>query len=203
MMVIEEIVPCKNGKVKVCLHHEADFLLYKKEAQKYHLTEGQELSQETYEEILREILVPRAKKRAMFLLEKMDRSQRQLTDKLKDNGYPEEVVEQAIAYVKSYHYIDDKRLAESYVRFYQESRSRRRITQDLLKKGIDKDIIEEALEQEFQQSEEDMIQALLVKKKYDKMNATRKEQEKMYRFLMQRGFKSSDISHALRQDYLT
>ena len=197
-MIIREITPYKNGKVKVCLQHGADFMLYKKEAKTYELEADHDLSQELYEQILTEVLSPRAKKRAMYLLEKMDRSQRQLEDKLRDNGYPPEAVEAAIEYVKSYHYIDDERLARTYIRFYQESRSKMRITQDLLKKGVSKDIIEIALQEEFEHSELEMIENLLAKKKYDRELATMEEQAKMYRFLMGRGFKSSDISHALR-----
>ena len=42
-----------------------------------------------------------------------------------------EAVEQAIAYVKSYHYIDDLRYACSYVRYQKEKKSNRRLQQDL------------------------------------------------------------------------
>jgi regulatory protein len=70
---------------------------------------------------------------------------------------------------------------------------------DLLKKGIDKEVIDLALEEEFEQSEEEMILQLLKKKHYDPSTADQKERNKMYRFLMQRGFRSSDISHVIGQ----
>ena len=99
-----------------------------------------------------------------------------------------------------YHYIDDERYARTYVRTYQDSRTVRRITQDLMQKGIDKNTIALAVDEEYTESEEEQIKKLLVKKKYDASLADGKEKDKMYRFLMQRGFKTSDISRALSID---
>jgi regulatory protein len=152
-----------------------------------------------YEQILKEIQIPRAKKRAMHLLEKMDRTEQQLRTKLREAGYASEAIEEAISYVKSYHYIDDERYARTYIRIHQQSKSKQRLKMDLLKKGIDKEVIDLALEEEFEQSEEEMILQLLKKKHYDPSTADQKERNKMYRFLMQRGFRSSDISHVIGQ----
>ena len=69
---------------------------------------------------------------------------------------------------------------------------------------LDEEIMEKVVKSRFpEQSEEEMIENLLIKKKYDRNHATREEQAKMYRFLLQRGFKSSDISHVLRAECLT
>ena len=77
-----------------------------------------------------------------------------------------------------------------------------RMTQDLLKKGIDRELIDACMEEELEQSQTELIQKLLIKKRYDSENATREERAKIYRFLLQRGFSSSDISRVLR-DYDT
>ena len=50
----------------------------------------------------------------------------------------------------------------------------------------------------MEQSQMELIAVLLQKKGYDPENATRQEEAKMYRFLMQRGFASSEISRVLR-----
>ena len=180
------------------LFRSVDLALYKGEVRQLHLQENDEITEEMYEKILEEILIPRARRRAMHLLEKMDRSTRQLESKLREGGYPEPAIESAIAYVAGYHYLDDERLARSHIRFYQTSRSRMRLTQDLLKKGIDHEIIDRCMEEELEQSQMELIAALLQKKGYDPENATRQEEAKMYRFLMQRGFASSEISRVLR-----
>lgn len=198
ILEIKQTGTAKN-KYKVCLEGGADFVLYKGELSKLHLEAGQDLPEELYEQILKEIQIPRAKKRAMHLLEKMDRTEQQLKTKLREAGYASEAIEEAISYVKSYHYIDDERYARTYIRIHQQSKSKQRLKMDLLKKGIDKEVIEIALEDEFEQSEEEMILQLLKKKHYDPATADQKERNKMYRFLMQRGFRSSDISHVIGQ----
>jgi regulatory protein len=198
ILEIKQTGTAKN-KYKVCLEGGADFVLYKGELSKLHLEAGQDLPEELYEQILKEIQIPRAKKRAMHLLEKMDRTEQQLKTKLREAGYASEAIEEAISYVKSYHYIDDERYARTYIRIHQQSKSKQRLKMDLLKKGIDKEVIDLALEEEFEQSEEEMILQLLKKKHYDPSTADQKERNKMYRFLMQRGFRSSDISHVIGQ----
>ena len=68
-----------------------DSILYKGEVRKLSLREGTVISREKYDEIIYEILGTRAKKRAMFLLERMDRTEHQLREKLMQNGYPDAV----------------------------------------------------------------------------------------------------------------
>ncbi len=194
-MLVVSIENLTKTKVKVCLDNRTDFQLYKREVQKYNIVENEDL--ENYEEILREVLIPRAKKRAMHLLEKMDRTNKQLEDKLRRNGYPKEAIDEAIAYVTSYHYIDDERYALSYVRYHQESRSRNRIKQDLMQKGIDKEIIRDALESEYTVDEKELIKTYLKKKKYNPDTAERKDKEKMIRFLISKGFTYDDVLTSL------
>lgn len=193
-----QLIPRKNNKYKVHLQGGMDLVLYKQEVKRYGLEAGEELSEETYQRILEETLIPRAKRRAMHLLEKQDRTRKNLEDKLRESGYPQIAVDAAIAYVASFHYIDDERYARSYVHFNQEGKSKRRIQQDLMQKGVDKDTIALVLEEEYETSEADMIRELLRKKHYDPESADAKERSKMYRFLVGRGFSSGDISRVLR-----
>ena len=53
-------------------------------------------------------------------------------------------IKQAIEYVAGFHYIDDLRYAVDYITYHENSRSRRRIEQDLQGKGISSATIEEA-----------------------------------------------------------
>ncbi|WP_406544566.1 regulatory protein RecX, partial [Pseudobutyrivibrio sp.] len=83
------------------------------------------------------------------------------------------------------------------IRFYMESRSKRRIQQDLMNKGIKSDVIERALEDEYTCDETDQIQRLLEKKAYNPDEATYEQKAKMYRFLAGRGYSSEAINRAL------
>ena len=202
-LTITEIEVLEKGKRKVTLDNGEFFLLYWKEIRQLGLEEGVGISMETYEHIVRDILGLRAKRRAMHILEKMDRTEWQLRDKLKTNRYPEEAIEIAIDYVKRFHYIDDFRYACTYIRMGQEKKSCQRLKMDLRKKGIDRDILNQALEQEFEADERKMIRELLVKKHYDAQNADQKETQRIYNFLLRRGFKSPDILKVMkmREDF--
>ena len=70
-------------------------MLYGKELKQFGIAEGTDLSPEQYRRILEEVLIPRARKRAMHILERMDQTTAQLREKLQRSQYPEQVVEDA------------------------------------------------------------------------------------------------------------
>ena len=77
-------------------------------------------------------LSKRAKLRCMHLLERRDYTEKQLRDKLRlgKTQYPPEIIDEAIAYVKAYHYVDDARYARQYVECMKVKKSRRQIEQE-------------------------------------------------------------------------
>lgn len=194
-MIVTEVKPVRNSKkkVEVCLDNGTGFTLYKREAYRNKLEEGYDLSEEEYERILKEIFVPRAKSRAMHLLLAQDRSEHELRTKLKANGYPPEAIDIAIEYVAKFKYLDDERMARNFVRIHQKSKSSLVLKRDLSKKGISPDLIEVALEEENSTSSEELIENWLKKRRYDRETADEKEKAKQYRFLLNKGFSSSDI----------
>ncbi|MBR4706578.1 MAG: regulatory protein RecX [Pseudobutyrivibrio sp.] len=198
-MEVLSLVKLTKGRAKICLAGGADFVLYKKEYESYGIEEGAELSEDDYQEIVREILIPRCKKRAMHLLEKQDRSEKNLRDKLKEGGYSEDIIDVAIDYINSYGYLDDARMAASHIRFYQDSRSKQRLRQDLMNKGVSSEVIDRVMEEEYTGSEEELIKRLLEKKKYDPDTATYEDRGKIYRFLASKGFSSESINRVLKQ----
>lgn len=194
-MIVTSIEQHTKTKVKVCLDNRTDFQLYKREIDKYGINEGEELS--NYDEILSEVLIPRAKKRAMHLLEKMDRTKADIRSKLRRNGYPDEAINAAIEYIESYNYLNDERYAYMYVRNYCNSRSRNRIMQDLYRKGVDKDTINDAIESEYTVDEEELINMYIIKRGYDADNASMKDRDKMFRFLISKGFPLDEIQRLI------
>lgn len=195
---IEEI---SKSRVRISTDEECAFPLYKNEVRRFRIMEGQEIEEEVWCAIMEEVLPKRAKLRAMNLLKNREYTVRQLHDKLKGSGYPEGIIEDALEYVGSFHYTDDLRYATSFIRNHSLDRSRRRIECDLLGRGIDRDTLERAWaeweEEGGGQDEQAMIQALLAKKGYDGRTAERKEQQRMYAFLMRKGFSGEQVRKAL------
>ena len=160
-LVVTSVEALDKKKVRVRFDNGTDIILYKGELHKLSLKEGSILSETQFQLVLKDVIGKRVKKRAMHLLEQQDRTEKQLYDKLKQNAYPEECILEAIAYVKSYHYIDDLRYARTYIRFHQEKKSRQRLKSDLMVKGVSRDLIEQALEEEFEANEAQMVLQLL------------------------------------------
>ena len=186
-MVITQIAGASGARCRIYIDGQFAFVLYKGELRKFHLQEGQELPPDSYREITEELLPRRAKLRCMNLLQSKDYTRKQLDG--------------AIAYVESYGYVDDLRYARDYIEYHIDSRSRNRIEQDLLRKGIDSTLIAEAFAElerlGVEQDEAAMIRELLMKKKYCAETATRQEQQRMYGFLYRRGFHADVIARAI------
>ena len=123
----------------------------------------------------------------------MDRTEQQLREKLKSSDYPEEVIEEAIEYVKSFHYLDDERYAENFTRYKKENMSRQQIKQKLMLKGVSKDIIQNAIEEEYDVDESIHIRNILEKKHFSYETADEGEFRRVYGYLLRRGFRSNDI----------
>ena len=166
----------------------------------YRLTEGGTLTEQEWNEICSEILEKRAKRRAMYILQRMERTECQLRRKLQENGYPEEIVECAMDYVKSFHYVDDYRYACTYIRYHQSEKSRLQIKMKLYERGVPSDLIEQALEDEYTGEEDRLIDRLLEKKQYDADTMDQKEKQKIYQYLMRRGFRSDAIRRRMNAE---
>ena len=124
-MIITGIAPVTKTRYQVFLDGQPAFCLYKGELSRYHLTEGGSLDEEVYQRICQETLLRRAKLRAMHLLNQMGRTKAQLRKKLLDGGYPEEVVDDAMAYVSSFGYVNDLEYARSFILGRKHRKSRR------------------------------------------------------------------------------
>ena len=142
--------------------------------------------------------IRRARHRALHILERSDRTEQELRAKLERN-YRAEAVEDAISYVKQYHYLDDRRYAVNYLNSRGRVKSRRQVEQELLyKKGISKEILEEARTEAEPQDEREQIRRWMEKKQIHPETADPNELRRFYLFLMRRGFRSEDILSELR-----
>lgn len=200
-MIITDIVEVTKAKSRIYLDGEFAFVLYKGELRLYHIVKGQELAEDDYEEILHTVLPKRAKKRSLMLLQKKDYTEEELRRKLRDGEYPERIIEEALEYVKGYHYIDDYRYCISYITCYGDKWSRQQIMSKLLTKGVNKLDIQNAYEEVRLKgdvsSEEELIRAVLRKKQYNAETADIKAKNKMYQHLLYKGFSSSTIGRVL------
>ncbi len=160
-------------------------------------------------------LYKRASLKAMSILERIDKSEAELRRKLIQTGYSEDIAERAVEYVKSFHYIDDERFAQNYVRSHASSLSRREITNKLMQKGVSSENIAAAFEVNAQEHAEQLeyeealgksetalspelnaaIHALR-KKLNGKTSVDDAAKRKLFAFMYRKGYRRDDIIEA-------
>ena len=199
-MTVTRIEELSRSRCKIYLEDSFAFVLYKGELRLFGVREQEELSEESYREIMQEVLPKRATLRCMNLLKSMDRTEFQLRQKLAMGDYPAEIIDQALAYVKGFGYVNDESYAERYIELRRERDSRMQITHALMQKGISKDVIQAIFEEQEPADEEEMIRRWMEKKHFDPETASAKEKQKMYMFLMRKGFSASEISRAFHSE---
>ena len=201
-MLVKQITKCGKSRNLVKLESGLTFPLYSSEVTKFDTREGSDLSDESLSEIMTRILPSRCIKRAMNLLQKKSFAEGELVRKLSDGGYPEEVVEKAVEYVRSFGYIDDVRYASDYIRYHSsQGRGKNRIRMDLKNKGISDESFEKAWDENMElgliPGIEEEIKKLLEKKHFNP-DMERSDKDKIAAFIMRRGFSAEDIFKVMR-----
>lgn len=200
-MIITDIVEYKTNRYKIWIEQEFAFVLYKGELRIYGIELGKELEEDYYQEILHKVLPKRAKMRSMYLLQKKSYTEQQLNGKLRMAFYPEEVIIEAIEYLKSYRYIDDEQYARDYIFYQSTKRSKKTIKMKLLERGIDSQLIESLFEEmdPNQQLAHEISQVKkIIEKKTRCTEFTEEEldyesKQKIYQMLIRKGYSSEAI----------
>lgn len=144
-----------------------------------------------------ETIFSKAKNRALHLVSKMDRTEADVRRKLHDGGYPDDIIEGVISFMKEYRYIDDLSFAKSFIRTHMGTKSLSDIRRRLHEKGVSRDLVSEAEAEAYRGDEESIIRGLLLKRGYDSESADQKEKAKTIRFLLGKGFSYDTFSDLL------
>lgn len=192
------IEPLDRQKKKVFLEDGTVLHLYNSEIRTFELQEYTILEGDAYTELMQR-LCKRARARAMHLLKNADRPSTEIARKLQTNGYPEEAIADAVAYLLHYGYIDDTAYIQRYFAANKNKKSRQQIRFDLLRKGLDTELVDDSLAEE--ESDSDTEAALLLLQKYcrNKDAADPAVRQKAFAYLMRRGFSMSDIQHVYEE----
>jgi regulatory protein len=141
--------------------------------------------------------------RALDMLEARSRGVTELRRLLLKKGEPETDVDAAIERLKANGLLDDDNFARQLTRSRAlgASQSRRRIAQELAKRGVDRDTASQAIEQVFEDEEIDESATIekVARKKLRTLgnvdHLTRRR--RLYGFLARRGYDIDDINRAL------
>lgn len=189
-MVVTLIEKQGRYKYKVFFGLYLCFLAYLERTIFLGVKENKEISDEQYNKILKEAIIPKAKRKAISYLEKSSRTEKEIRDKLKRELYEEEIIENVIKYLDGYHYLNDDWVAENFVRANQFKHSRKWMEMRLAQKGIDKERLHVFFEDDY--SEKLAIEKEIQKKLKGRKQITWEEKNKIMASLYRKGYSISD-----------
>lgn len=202
-VTVTDIQPFNKKRYRVYIDGEYLFPLYTSELRKYSISVGNELSTDILDEIGIS-LVRRIRERILYLIGDTDKSEYDIRKKLIQSGYTENYITPAIDSIKEYGYIDDNRYARRYAESMKDNHGKTRyiIENKLRLHGISKDIIEDVIgSMKFDDTA--MILEELRKKRISSdqiMAMDFKERNRIYGYLLRKGYSYSSVNSALRID---
>ncbi len=197
-MTVSEVISVNKQKCKVFLEEGFAFVLYKSEAAHFELEPGACLSEETYYQIEEDILLPRAKNKALDFLGFQGRTRQQMKKKLETEGYPARVVNRVMGFLEEYRFVDDLAYAGNYISLNGGKKSRRQLTQELRLKGVSGEDIARAFDEG---AVDDAASARLLLEKRLKGNHTLSYEERCRHgaYLARKGYSYEVIDRVMRQ----
>lgn len=139
--------------------------------------------------------------RAFRLLAAKARSVAQLRERLLEKAEPE-IVEQALARLVELGYLNDQEFARSFAnsRLSYKPLGRTRLRQDLQRKQLSKQVVEQALETAYtEHNEEALIERAIEKRlRLKGAPASREESKKLFDYLLRRGFSYDLVMRKVR-----
>ncbi|WP_124066851.1 regulatory protein RecX [Clostridium sp. E02] len=195
-MTVTEIVPIDKRRSKVILDEDFTLVLYRGELKKFGVEEGKFITEETYQKIIDDVLRKRARERVFYLLKSSDKTEQELRRKLKDGWYPQEVIDGTMDFLNHHRFINDESYGKRYVEYHSAKRSKRQIQYELQKKGLDKEMIQEIMEEQ-PVDEEAQVLAYLTKKHFKEKESDAKERSKMMAALGRKGYSYETVARVM------
>lgn len=196
LRTIERIEKSGKYKVRVTFDSEETLFLSVKALKRLGFNEGQEFSEESYDSLLKDEVYPLARKKALDILVRSDRTEKELRERLSYAGFADDAVNQAITYVKGFRYINDGRYAENFTEYRAANMSNLRLRQELRQRGIEDVVIEECL---GMRDEEEILKKQIYRKLDFTDISDEKKLKKIRDSFYRKGFSLSDINELMEK----
>ena len=166
---------------------------------------GKKLSDQEIEKVISEDKIVRGKEYLLRLLSRRIYSRYEISRKLNDKEYPENIITQLILWLENNNYINDELFAKMWAQFRLQNKpiGRYKLNQELRIKGIKQEIIQKVIDKTYNEIDELTLARNLIKEKIvsSEIKNIRIDPKKIYNFLLRRGFSvevSKNIYHELK-----
>ena len=175
--------------------------IYKELVFTFNLKKGQEIDPNNLKSILDNEMYMKAKNKALSILSKASQSEKQIRQKLAKD-YEEDTIDRVIKFLQKYKFVDDEDLASRIVNtnVNLNKYGKNKIKQNLYNKGIEKSIIETAID-DIDTDKEFENALYLGKKRYERLKNedSRKAYQKIGNHLAYKGFNYDIIKNVLNK----
>ena len=195
MKISEMVRRGKSEVYKIFVDEKFYCLLTAEVIIKNKLKTGQDIDEQTFLEMKKQSDKLLSRDIALSYIEKGMKTQKQVADNLRQKGIDESAILDAISFLKSYNYIDDKTYAKQYV-LTKKGKGKSYLKNALLQKGINKSVIDEVLDS-YQIDEDELL--LLTKKYVKNKTMDNKLKQKAYRHILSKGYSFDEAKKAVEK----
>ena len=194
----------KGNKVQVTFSDATSLKIRSEVFKKFPLNEGEQFNEEIVQLIKSNNEYFEAKKSALRFLSIRNHSSQELSRKLSKKKFSNEIIEKVIDELSLEGYLNDRKFAEQYfAELTDKFFGPLKIKNEMIKRGIRSETLDEVLSEYFNNYEmqKEVIQKLLSKSKFPKKISNRNELQKIYNYLINRGFAPEVVMGCLREKY--
>lgn len=199
-MKITDITPQKHNKnrVSVFVDGEYSFSLENTDMVRLKVKIGNEITDEDILRFNTECNLTKAKNRVMDIINRRLLPKKAVIDDLLKHGFDKDIAKKAVEEFENLGYINDEFFASQYAKdaYEYKKHGKLRIINDLVQKGIEKDLAKEILCQ-LDIDEKDNILDILNARFSNLDFSDFKQKNKAIRYLATRGYNISDIINAI------
>jgi regulatory protein len=200
--IITKIEPQKKNPKRrsVFIDGKFAFGLDEEVVSKLRLEKGESLTQKRISEISSGKSENEAKEAALRFLSFRRRTQKEIKDKLRKKGFDDKVIRSTIEKLKSYDLVNDYEFATAWIkeRLAYKPRGKRLLRQELWKKGIQKDVIDRAIEELCQDESQSALEVLRKAERRYRNLEPKVARRRMMGLLTRRGFSYETVKEALK-----
>jgi regulatory protein len=170
---------------------------------KFDLKRGMEIDEDELKELLHEEELSKAKNYVYRILARRMYTCKEIRNKLAERGYTDEVIQDIITTLERYGYLNDRTYAEEWIRSRMASKPKGKMAlrQELARKGVEKSIIEDALSEAFDESQEKGMALDLARQRAPLYSSDDPAvaKRKLQGFLLRRGFDFETVKDVIER----
>lgn len=203
MAIITKIESQKKNtdRVNIYVNNEFFMAVFTELVYSFNLKKGMEIEEEVLKSLLKDEMYIKAKNKSLNILSKADQSENKIREKL-SNEFEEDTIDRVVVFLKKNNFINDDILAQKIVNTNIKLNrcGRNKIKQNLYNKGIDKQSINEAIN-DIDENAEFENAMYLAQKRYDRIKNEdkRKIYQKISQHLAYKGFNYDIIKRVLNK----